>query len=622
MDANDLQRLAPPDSPGVYLMKDAHGKIIYVGKAVSLKKRLTSYFRPADQLDAKTQALVTRLHDLELMLTDSEVEALILECTLIKKHRPRYNILMRDDKSFPYLKLTVSEPFPRLLQTRKPFVDESRYFGPFLIGGLKELAKALSLHFGLRICKLDLKPGVPLKRPCLYAQMGQCDAVCQGREGTEAYGRRVAALLDFLEGGDDTFSPRLEQEMRQAAEMNQFELAAELRDRLQAVAELRQKPLLASTGREDRDVLGLARSGAAATVEILTIRAGNLEGRRHYYLQHVGADTPAELLSQVLTQYYTQPVLVPGEILLPEAPSDGEVIARWLGERVGRAVSLSVPTDPQGQRLLKMAEANAWLFLKHSADTAAGDLSDADRQVLADLARQLGLAGPPLRIEGYDISNLSGSDPVGSQVVLVNGHPERSQYRRYRIKAVPGPNDLAMLQEMLYRRFRHLQEEGGIAPDLVVVDGGAGQVSAALAVLRDLNLGHLPLAGLAKQEEEIYRPEQPVPLRLPKDSRALHVLMRLRDEAHRFAVAYHRKLRGRRMSVSALDRVPGVGQARRRTLLRAFGSVEAILQVPEAELAAVPGIGPELAQRIRRRLAGAGPVGRPFHDAEDPEGKA
>lgn len=606
MDATDLHRLDPPDAPGVYLMKDAHGKIIYVGKAVSLKKRLASYFRPAEQLDPKTRVLVARLHDLELMLTDSEVEALILECTLIKKHRPRYNVLMRDDKSFPYLKLTVQEPFPRLVLTRKPFADEARYFGPFLTGGLKELARSLSLHFGLRVCGLDLKPGAPPRRPCLYAQMGQCDAVCQGRVGSEAYGRRVEAALRFLEGGEDTFSPRLEQEMRRAAEQNNFELAAELRDRLRAVAEVRQRPLLASTDREDRDVWGLARSGAAATVEVLTVRAGALEGRRHYYLQHVGADALPDLLSQVLTQYYTHPMLVPPEILLPEAPAEGPVIARWLTERVGRSVTLTVPTDAQGQRLVRMAETNAWLFLKHSADAGAEELTAADRETLTDLAKRLGLAGPPLRIEGYDISNLSGSDPVGSQVVFLNGHPEPSQYRRYRIRGVPGPNDLAMLQEMLFRRFRRLREEDGEVPDLVVVDGGAGQVSAALAVLRDLDLGHLPLAGLAKQEEELYRPEEPLPLRLPKDSRALHLLMHLRDEAHRFAVAYHRRLRGRRLSVSALDRVPGVGPAKRRTLLRAFGSVESLLQVPEEELAAVPGIGLPLARRIRQRLAGGG----------------
>jgi excinuclease ABC subunit C len=618
MDSQDLQRLNPPEQPGVYIMRDVHHKIIYVGKAISLKKRLASYFRPLEQLDAKTQALRQHLADVEFVVTGSEIEALILECNLIKKNQPRYNILMRDDKSYPYLKLTVQEDFPRLLTTRKPFVDEARYFGPFLLGSLWEMTRLISLHFGLRLCKFE-SGELARKRPCLYAQLSQCDAVCLGREGQERYAERVRAVIAFLEGKQDTLTPALETRMQRVAADEHFELAARLRDQLDMLAVIRQKPLLASTGREDRDVLGLARSGNSATVEIFTVRAGNLEGRRHYFLKHVTADTAEELLSSALAQYYSQPLPVPPEIVLPLHPAEEKVLQAWLNNRHGGKVRLRVPRGGAERRLLKLAETNAWLYLKHNDAATANELTETAREGLADLGSRLGLAGLPLHIEGYDISNIAGQDPVGSQVVFSNGQPDKAKYRRYRIVGVRGPNDFAMLQEMLYRRFKRLKAEGGLTPDLVVVDGGAGQLTAALAVLRDLELDQVPAIGLAKEHEEIFLPGGAEPLRLPADSRALHILTRLRDEAHRFAVAYHRQLRSRRMSVSALDRVEGLGPAKRRALLRTFGSVEAILQVPETELAAVPGIGPELAQRIRRKL-GRGPgVNRPF---AAPEGKA
>lgn len=616
MELEDLRRLNPPELPGVYLMRDGNHKIIYVGKAVSLKKRLASYFRPLEQLDAKTQALRRHLADIEFVVTGSELDALILECNLIKKHRPRYNIIMRDDKSYPYLKLTVNEDYPRLLTTRKPFTDEARYFGPFLTGSLREMARVISMHFGLRLCKFD-SAELTRRRPCLYAQLSRCDAVCLGQEGREKYAERVRALLDFLEGREDTLTPALAARMRQAAENEHYELAARLRDEMRMTAVIRSKPLLASAEREDRDVLALAREGTSATVEIFTVRSGNLEGRRHYFLQHVTADTAEELLSTALAQYYSQAVAVPPEIILPAHPSEEEVLQAWLNDRRGGKVRLRVPRGGSEHKLLTMAETNAWLYLKHNAEASANELSEQDREALADLGSRLGLAETPLFIEGYDISNIQGSDPVGSQVVFVNGRPDKPKYRRYRIKGVAGPNDFAMLQEMLYRRFKRLKEEGGMTPDLVVVDGGAGQLSAALAVLRELDLTEVPTVGLAKQREEIYLPGQAEPLRLSEDSRALNVLTRLRDEAHRFAVAYHRKLRSRRMSVSALDRVAGLGPTRRRTLLRTFGSVEAILQVPEPEIAAVPGIGPELARRIVRMLRRGSGSNRPYQEPDE-----
>lgn len=601
MNAEALRQLDPPEQPGVYLMKDSHAKIIYIGKALSLKKRLASYFRSADQLDPKTQVLVAHIAEIEWVVTDSEEEALMLEYNLIKKHRPRYNVLMRDDKSYPYLKLTVQEPFPRLLMTRRPFIDAARYFGPFTTTSVRDVARIISRHYRLCFCKRPPTDSGRRER-CLYYQMGQCDGACLGQITPENYAARVQLLQGFLEGGTDPITPLVQVQMEQASEAMEYELAASLRDQLQALEAVRHQPVLASTGREHRDCIGLARSGTAATVEVFQVRTGNLESRRHFFLSHVGADPIDDLTSQVLIQYYAQPVPLPPEVLLAHLPEDAEWIQRWLSRRRQGPVQLRLPQNEDETRLLKMAEANAWLYLKSNVGSLPGELTDEDRDLLLDLGRRLNLSGPPRVIEGYDISNISGKLPVGSRVVFTNGQPDTARYRRYRIQTVTGPNDFAMLQEVLYRRFKRLKEEREQPPDLIVVDGGAGQLSAALAVLRELELDHLPVIGLAKKEEEIYQPNRSEPLLLPKTSASLKLLTRLRDEAHRFAVTYHRRLRSQRLQVSKLDQVRGVGPVKRRELLKAFGSVDAILQVPEVELATFPGIGSELAKKIIKTL--------------------
>lgn len=602
MNAADLKRLNPPDRPGVYLMRDDRPRIIYVGKALSLRKRLASYFRANGPEDPKTQALVARIDSLEFIVTNSELDALILESTLIKKHRPRYNVFMRDDKSYPYLKLTVQETYPRLVSTRKPFVDEARYFGPFLAGSLKETTRTLSRHFRLCQVKQVIDPNRRTRKTCLYYQMGQCDGACLGQVSAEAYARKVRALLDFLEGGPDEVSPHVEERMRQAAGEQQFEKAAGLRDQLGVLQSLRHQTVVSSTERNDYDLIGLARSGASAGVQILHIRQGKLEGRRQFHLQAAGVHALTEILAQTLTQYYSQPVTIPPVIMVPQKPEDEKVILAWLAtQRKGR-VALRLPRTREARQLMKMAETNAWLNLKQSISEAADELSEEDAKILKDLAARLGLSGPPRRVEGYDISNLSGQDAVGSRVVFTHGQPDQAQYRRYRIQSVTGPNDFAMLQEVLFRRLKRLKDEPQDTPDLIVVDGGAGQLSAVRLVLKELDADHLAIIGLAKKEEEIYLPGRKQPLALPKSSPALKFLMRLRDEAHRFAVSYHRNLRTKRMHVSSLDAVPGLGAERRRALLRAFGSVEALLSVTEAELAKVEGIGPELAKRIQQTL--------------------
>ncbi|MBN1596222.1 excinuclease ABC subunit UvrC [candidate division FCPU426 bacterium] len=603
MTKEDLRRLHPPDSPGVYLMRDQHQKIIYIGKAVSLGKRLASYFRSPENLDPKTRALVAKIHTLEFVVTDSEVEALILENTLIKKHQPRYNVLLRDDKSYPYLKLTVQEDFPRLLMTRKPFADDALYFGPFAAAGpLKEAVRAVARHFRLCQLKHAIRRHEASKRVCLYHQMGQCDGACMGLITPAAYARKVRAVRGFLEGGLDPISPGIQARMEQAAEAQQYENAARLRDQLEVLQRIRHQPAVSSTHRENRDVFGLARSGNLAAVEVFFVRAGKLEGRRHFYLRGAGAHADSAVLSQVLTQYYSQPVMVPAEIVLPLHPDDEGMIQSWLASGQRPPVNIRLPADGEAQRLLKMAENNAWLHLKHQAEGSAAELSEENRKILTDLAARLGLSGPPLLVEGYDISNIAGQDAVGSRVVFCNGHPDKNKYRRYRIRSVEGPNDFAMLQEVLFRRLRRLQQGRETPPDLIVVDGGAGQLSAARAVLQDLQFSHLPVIGLAKKEEAVYLAGQKEPLLLPKNSQALGFLTRLRDEAHRFAITYHRHLRGRRMKLSDLDLVPGLGVKRRRVLLRAFGSVESLLQVDTAELAKVEGIGLALARRIQDTL--------------------
>jgi excinuclease ABC subunit C len=598
MSGFDFERLNPPDLPGVYLMRDDHRRLLYVGKAISLRKRLATYFRSPEKADPKTQALVAKIAQVEFMVTDSERDALLLESTLIKKHRPRYNVLLRDDKSYPYLKVTVQEPIPRLVSTRRPFVDEARYYGPFPTGALKETARVLSRHF--RLCQR--KQGVSSRRTCLYEQMGQCDGTCLGKISPAEYASKVQEVIRFLEGGPDDVTPELAVRMQTAAANQDFETAAQLRDQLAVIRQLRHQPVVTTLDRADRDVVGMARSGASATVEIFQVRGGALEGRRHYYLQNAGAHNTAEILAQILTQYYSQPVTIPPTVVVSEKPENAEITARWLGSLRGGRTRIVFSRSPETRRLLKLAETNAWLYLKHNVAETTEAAPEENQKGLADLAARLNLPGPPRRMEAYDISNISGQDAVGSRVVFEQGEPDKSAYRRYRIRTVQGPNDYAMLQEVLFRRLRRVSSGLDTVPDLLVIDGGAGQLSAARAVLSELNLNHLAAIGLAKQQEEIYLPGQKVPLRLPRTSPALKILMRLRDEAHRFAIAYHRRLRGKRMQWSVLNQVPGLGPERRRTLLRSFGSVEALLKVSEEDLAKTAGIGPELARRLQETL--------------------
>lgn len=590
-----------PDQPGVYLMQDKRKTIIYVGKAISLKKRLRSYARPLEKLDRKTQLLVEQIHDIELMITPTEVDALMLEYNLIKKHRPKYNIIMRDDKSYPYLKITDDQFFPRLLVTRRPFVDEADYFGPYIGLPLKQIARDLSYYFKLCLKKIPLDHPVK-KRGCLYFQMQQCSGVCLGKITIKAYQKQVNQLRAFLAGKQDKLTPELSRKMKTAAQQENFEQAATFRDQLEMYRQLRDLPAIRSVDREDKDVIALARSGQVATAEIFKVRQGNLEGRRNFFLQHVGVSSDRELAAQLLTQYYAGAVRIPPLIIMAQDIADHALIGKWLSKRRDGEVVIRSTNNAEEIKLAKMAETNAWLYLRHRDEELNDELSDDNRAILENVKQQLQLEQLPIRIECYDISNISGQDAVGSRVVFTNGLPDKKQYRKYKIKSVQGPNDFAMMQEVLYRRFKQAQNNPDHLPQLIVVDGGAGQLSSGLTVLTELQLNHLAIIGLAKKHEEIYLPHQSQPLQLSKRSKTITLLTRLRDEAHRFAISYHRQLRSKRLHTSLLDEVEGLGPVKKRALLRQVGSVEAVLDTSIDTLTGIKGIDRNLAEKIIRSL--------------------
>lgn len=597
-----IKNINPPDYPGVYIMRDQRQQIIYIGKAASLKKRLNSYRRPLNKLDAKTNAMVTKIDTVEMMLTDSEIEALMLEYNLIKKHRPKYNVVMRDDKSYPYLKITKDDYFPRLVVTRNPYIDQAKYYGPYIGLPLKQVARDLSFAFNLCVKKILKKRLSNPKRSCLYYQMNRCSGVCMNKISEPEYMKLVQGLEDFLEGKQDKLTPIIKKKMAVAAGNREYEQAAQYRDQLDNLARVRNLPSVISSDLENKDIIAIAKMGNNAAVEIFNVRQGALEGRRHFFLQHVGISTETELYSQLLTQYYAQPVMIPSAIIIEKEPSDKPLLLQWLSSKKQADVAIRLPENHEEKRLLKMAETNAWLYLKHQNEEISEELSDDAGQKLADVQRRLNLSQLPVRIECYDISNISGQDAVGSQVVFTNGLPDKRQYRKYKIKTIPGPNDFAMMQEVLFRRFKKLKEEASNVPDLVVVDGGAGQLSAGLKVLDELELKHIPMIALAKKQEEIYLPNQSSPLQLSTQTLTIRLLTGLRDEAHRFAISYHRKLRSKRLHTSLLDNVAGLGPVIKSRLLRQFGSVEAIIDVPVEEMTKIAGIDPELARDIQRIL--------------------
>jgi excinuclease ABC subunit C len=599
-----------PARPGVYLFRDAQGRVIYVGKAASLRARVRQYFQDSAHLDSpRIRHLMGRIADFEVIACATEVEALILETNLIKQHRPPYNVRMADDKAFPYVKIT-HEAFPRILMTRRVVRDGGRYFGPYPYHEpklVRRTIRTIRRLFQLRSCAIEITRDLP--RPCLDYDLGLCTAPCVAWGATaEQYAEQVRRAVLFLEGRQASLVQELREEMQRAAEALQFERAAQLRDQVQALEAIAERQRAAGTDLQDRDVVAVAQSADAACVQMFYVRAGRLQGQEHFLLEGARGLTRSDILRAFVTQYYQDAPSVPPEIVLQEEIADAELIERWLTQRRGGRVSIVVPQRGERASLVQMAAENAALFLHQErarVDTAEG----ASLRELQDL---LGLQTLPFRIEAYDVSNFQAGETVGSLVVFEGGRPLRRAYRRFRMRWTDGPNDYAALQEMMRRRFARGREEQekldrdepvpvrwSVMPDLILIDGGRGQLNAALQVLFEYNVA-VPAVGLAKREEHLFTPGSAEPLILPRESPALQLLQRVRDEAHRFAHAYHQKLRERRIVFSVLDEIRGIGEKRKRELIRRFGSVRRIRQATEEELAEV--LGPRLAHQVAAYL--------------------
>jgi excinuclease ABC subunit C len=608
-----LKRL--PDHPGVYLMKDARGTVLYVGKAQSLRGRVRSYWQKqaAGGEVHLIRTVIDRIADVEYTMTDSVSEALLLEINLVKRYRPRFNVRLKDDKSYPFIKITLAEDFPRVERTRKLPADGSRYFGPYAsASSVDEAMNLIRRLFPFRTCTLDIHEGrQAIERPCLLYHIKRCQAPCVGYISRADYRADIEQIERFLEGRRDEVAKELTRQMEAASEATEYERAGALRDKVRAIERTMESQKMAAHAATEEDVLGLARQDAQAAVQLFAVRGGKMVGRDVFLLDAPRETDDVLVLAGFVKQYYERATSVPPAVLVPALPDDSADLEAWLAGRRGAAVHMRVPMRGAKRELLKLATRNA-------AETLAREharwLADEGRTLIAleELADAVGLAGAPRRMECYDISNFQGAQSVGSMVVFENGRPRTGEYRRFRIRDVKGSNDFASHQEVLRRRFTRAKsgEEGNEEelrwrlPDLVVIDGGKGQLSAAKAALDELGYSDLPVVGLAKEREEIFLPGREDPVLLPVTSPALYLVQRLRDEAHRFAIAYHRALRTKAASHSALDDLPGVGPRRRAALLRVFGSAKRIREAPLSQIAAVPGIGEGLAARIKAGLEG------------------
>ena len=580
-----------PEKPGVYLMRDAAGKIIYVGKAVNLKNRVRSYFQQRG-LSPKTEALVARIQTFETIVTASEMEALILECNLIKKHHPRYNISLRDDKSYPFIKVTWNEEYPRVYATRRVEKDGAKYYGPYAsAGAMHETLALLKRLFPLRSCR-----SMDSRRPCLEYHIQRCLAPCAGMIDPAVYQEMVRTVCLFLEGRSADVEKDLKRRMLVAAEEMKFELAARLRDQLTAVRQVTEKQNIV-TGAGDQDVLGLARLGSQACVQVFFVRGGKMVGRDRFLLSGGDAEPDGDILAAFVKQYYLEASFVPREILTPTALPEVELLSAWLGERKGGSVRLLTPQRGTKRELVQLAGENAAEVLRQRSEREAAQAGKRTA-TLQELADRLQMKRLPQRIECFDISHIQGAETVASMVVFTGGEPDKAEYRRFKLRTVEGsPDDFASMQEVTLRRYREAAEP---LPDLIVIDGGKGQLSSALAVIRGVGLAEIPVIGLAKEFEHIFRENTSEPLILPRHSEALRLLQQIRDEAHRFAIGYHRKLRSKRNLVSVLDHVRGIGAKRRQALWKHFGTIDRIRQASIDELTKAPGMNLPAAQAVHR----------------------
>ncbi len=588
-----------PRKPGVYMIKDNTGEVIYVGKAKSLYNRLSSYFNNSKKR-YKTKILLENADDFDYLITDNEVEAYILEANLIKKYGPKYNVQLKDDKTYPYIKVTVQEEYPRIIKSRLVKEDGARYFGPYAdAGSVYRVIDTLKDLFKLRRCKKTISFGQKSGKKCLNYHIDKCEAPCTGKVNREDYQEKIDSICSFLAGNQKHLLKKMEAEMETAAENRNFERAAELRDGLEALKDLAHQQKVASGKNHNLDVVALEFKPREnmACAQLLFVRNGRIVGQDYIIMREVKTDDYKELLSSFLQQFYSQSEEIPGEILLSKMPNNQEIIQKFLSRQSGGGVELKKPQRGDKKRLVEMAQKNARQNIDRAAIKYKYEKEQSDREI-KELEEYLELDKTPYYIEGFDISNLKSSDAVASLVVFKGGNPAKSMYRRFKIKDVEGQDDYAMMQEVVERRYSRLLAEDRDLPDLILIDGGKGQLNAAREVLENLQLSHLEIISLAKNKEEIYIPDRKSPLCLPESSPALQLLQRVRNEAHRFAVNYHRKLRSRRVTESMLEQIPGIGPNRRRNLLQHFGSLGQIRNATPDELKQVSGISQRLAQRI------------------------
>ncbi|MFM8319808.1 MAG: excinuclease ABC subunit UvrC [Chloroflexota bacterium] len=606
-----------PNKPGCYLMKDGDGKVIYVGKAINLRHRVRSYFQSGANQHPRTQRLVTHIVDIEWIVVGSELEALILEMNLIKKHRPHYNVRLKDDKRYPYIKVHWASSYPTVTVTRQMDQDGSRYFGPYTsVWAVHQTLDLIRRIFPYLTCDREITGQD--ERACLYYDIKLCSAPCIGKIDRDGYRQMIADLCEFLDGRTEKIVQRLRLEMDQAAEALRFERAATLRDQIRAIETVVERQKVISSEYIDSDVLAMARSDGEACVQVFFIRGGKLIGRDYFLLEGAAEESDAEVMAEFLKQFYNQASVVPPQVLLPQEVEEAGIIRQWLSQRrEDRKVEILVPHQGSSQDdLIHMAAENAAETL-HALQAQWQLDTHRQEQALLEVQQALGLAKPIGRIECYDISNTQGTSAVGSMVVFEHGAPKKSLYRRFNIRSVEGPDDFASMEEVLTRRlnrWKSAQESDGVVgkkvdlafsvlPDLLIVDGGKGQLGRAVKVLEAFGLTEtVPVVGLAKQREELFQPHRPYPVILPRSSQGLYLVQRVRDEAHRFAITAHRAQRTRKGLASRLDVVQGIGPARRKALLTHFGSVEAIREATLEELTHVPGITLALAQNIKAGL--------------------
>jgi len=588
-----------PDKPGVYLFKDTLGKPLYIGKARSLRKRMRSYFQKAHLYSPKTEVMLSRVADFDFYVTDNEIEALILECNLIKKNRPHFNVVLRDDKSYPFLAITLQDEFPRVMVTREIHRKGTKYYGPYTKAyAIRETLDTLRRIFPIRTCK-GSKPGKSTGSPCLNYHIKRCLGPCTGEVSREEYARMIDQICQFLEGKQEQVIVDLERQMKEAAQRLEFEKAALFRNRLQAAQHILERQRIVSSTKEDQDVFALAADEQLACVELFIIRQGKLIGRESFFLRR-GAE---DVLSSFIKQYYLTASSIPAKILVPTEIEDSSLVEDWLSQKRRGRVHILVPKRGEKKKLIELAAENAL----HSFELQKTK-RDFERkrigQALTELKEHLNLPTLPARIECFDISTTAGKESVGSMVVFEDGQPRKEHYRKFRIKWVPGQNDFAMIKEIITRRFSHLEDDKfAFKPDLVIVDGGRPQLSAALSSLQELKREEIPVVALAKREEELYLPDRSHPLSLPPFSEALYLVKRIRDEAHRFALTYHRGLREKRMLESLFDQIPGLGPKRKRRLLEHFKSPQAVSDASVEELEEVlpSGVANQVYQLLHRK---------------------